>query len=190
MTLRFVWAASAALLLAGCLGTAFPRVGGSDPAAIHDAVVRRYPVTGPTAADLRRQLDATGPVDDRGVRRDGLTHWELRWEPPAGPGSCVPAAVRVEAEVIVTLPEWQAAEGADADLRRRWEWFLYALASHEQGHVDVVRKAMPDVRRALVAAACTDLDGAGRRQVERLRALQDAYDERTAHGRNDGVAFP
>ena len=179
-----------ALLFAGCAGGAFPWSGSSDPAAIRDAVVRRYPVTGNTAAEVRAQLDATGPVDDHGTRRDGLTHWEIRWQLPAGDGTCRADTVQVDAQVVVTLPDWRAPDGVDPVLRRQWEWYLHALAAHEQGHVDVVRQALPDVRNALVAAACTDLNGAGRREVERVRSLQDAYDERTGHGRRDGATFP
>lgn len=161
-----------------------------------------YDVTGRSARALLHDLTRRGPRVDDG-RAFGRTSWTARWEVtyarPTGESNA-PCRMRhadVHMEVEVTLPRWNAPDGAPEALRHDWNNFIDALALHEREHRESIVSAGRRVVRALEeleAPSCPALkDKAGataRPILEEARAYNRRYDERTGHGRTQGARWP
>src|SRR5574341_1574214 len=96
----------------------------------------RYDIQGLSAAQLRTEMSARGPVGADGRRYDGYTRWYVSWRYTYRGGTDVCGIDRVTTEVRVTtmLPHWMNEARADAPLREQWRRYLAALTTHEDGH--------------------------------------------------------
>ena len=159
----------------------------------------QYRVLGASANALRDQVRQLGPVDRFG-RWAASTRWDLKWSYPYDrvDGGCRPGPVSVELVVTYTLPRWDVAADAPAELVERWDRYVAALTRHEDGHRDIAVDAANAIVGAIEAlpahATCRRLeraaDTAARDLVERYRGLQIAYDHSTGHGTTQGAVFP
>ncbi|HOG46287.1 MAG TPA: DUF922 domain-containing protein, partial [Anaerolineae bacterium] len=159
--------------------------------ALPRATVIYYEVSGRTAEELRAQLDALGPVDRSGQRWDAICNWDYWWSwPGLSGGGCDLGRATVTYRVEVTFPHWAPPAEAPADLVNRWAGYVQALAVHEQGHVDRAIAAVGDIQEALAVASCETANDAAQTAVARVQAENDAYDEITGHGAQQGAQFP
>ena len=80
------------------------------PVTLSEKLVR-YEVKGDTSHELFDHMKKVGPLDDKSAKRyQGLTVWAARWTFDTGrqaDGRCGLEHVKVELEVLMTLPEWQ-----------------------------------------------------------------------------------
>lgn len=159
-------------------------------ADISGADIQYYDIKGATAADLRRQMDSLGTLDD-GRRWDAYTTWTIRWNWPGyGTRNCDLSRATTSLEITVTLPRWANPNGAEATLITKWNKYYQALARHEQGHVDNVTQGYPKVLQAIQSATCATAEQAALQAVEPIHAADRDYDKKTGHGATEGAVFP
>jgi len=66
---------------------------------------------------------------------------------------------------------------------------LAALRAHENRHVQIARSRLSAMETALRGLPAGDFAAAWEEQMTALREAQDAYDDETDHGQNEGVSL-
>jgi predicted secreted Zn-dependent protease len=173
-------------------------VASSDASLIIRVSEAFYDIRGSTAEELHREMQRLGPEED-GRRFHGHTGWTVNWRFVSQPSgrACRATRVEVTAEITITLPRWRTPPDAPDDLRPQWDAYLAALRVHEEGHRDL---AVAAARRAhsrlsgFRTSDCRDFNrdanAEGQRILDRLRADNRRYDEKTGHGRTQGAVWP
>ncbi|TXG77552.1 MAG: DUF922 domain-containing protein [Rhodocyclaceae bacterium] len=156
---------------------------------------REYAVTADPAVPLLRLLDGATPIRENGKVFHGYTRWYVKWNyrwNEAPDGSCRITRVDTSVEGTITLPKLVGGTGAQ---RTRFDAYLAALRTHEEGHYAFARQAgreidgkiaaLPSMRscRALEAEA----NGLGYRILDIHTAREKQYDRDTDHGRTQGA---
>lgn len=153
-----------------------------------------YYIDGPSATVLAAQLDQNGPPEGDGKRYAGKTRWDVQWKfRHQQQGTvCSMKEVAVAVGVAQTLPRWRGEEKGAAASRARWTKFLEALQRHEDGHKEHALTAGKEIEAAVLkpASNCEDLGAAADAIVAKYQALDQEYDRKTDHGRNQGAALP
>jgi predicted secreted Zn-dependent protease len=159
-----------------------------------------YYIDGPSATVLAAQLDQNGPPEGDGKRYAGKTRWDVQWKfRHQQQGTvCSMKEVAVAVGVTQTLPRWRGEGKGAAALRTRWTKFLEALQRHEDGHKEHALKAGKEIEAAVLAVKpasnCEDLGAAANAAadaiVAKYQTLDQEYDRKTDHGRNQGAALP
>lgn len=159
--------------------------------------VERYAISGSTPADLRREMDAKGPLGPGGRRFDGYTRWYVSWNYRYNSkgGLCAIASVTTSVKLTMTLPRWSNENSA---LREQWTGYVAALEQHEQGHRRHGIDAANEIDRAIAAmpsAGNCDTLGAnanalGTSILRKYNQLDLDYDRDTRHGAAQGARFP
>jgi predicted secreted Zn-dependent protease len=185
-----------AAAVALCLGVLFART----IAAADRFDIEYYRVRGGTVDVLRRELDARGPIGDSGRRGDGLTRWHIAWRYglDSNAGRCTASRIVVDLEIRMILPRWDRPVGADPNLVARWNRYLAALRTHEDGHRYRAEAAAREVRQRLAAEPgmrdCDRLrkhmDSKANALLNELRGKQADYDRDTDYGKTQGVRLP
>lgn len=184
--------AALVLLLAACVSA--PATTSMDgrplptlfPVTIPHATVQPYEVHGSTESELRAQLSAHGPGG-----YDAFTKWYVRWNwPGRGTANCRLQEADVSYEVSVTFPHWTPTEQATPELVAKWNGYLYALALHENGHVNHVVSQFPIVVAAINNSTCLSAEAAAQAVLQQMRLFDSQYDANTDHGRTQGARFP
>ncbi len=175
--------------------TAAPAQGLSGPlgdlAALPNVTMKFYDIAGSTADELRAQMSTLGPVDQFGNRNDAYTGWFVVWNWPKNPdGTCDLSQATVSTFITVTFPRWTPPPGAAPPLVQRWQQYVDALATHEEGHADFVDETIPDILAALKGATCDTAGAAGLAVLDRIRQHDLDYDNTTGHGATQGAVFP
>lgn len=163
--------------------------------------VNRYPIQGMTAADLRRDLNATGPLDEKTNRRfDGYTRWWVRWRYwyTNQADGCRIDRAEVKTEVTITLPEWNAPLGASSELKQRWQRYITALETHENGHkqngLDASRDILAKLKDFPAYSTCDQVglaaNEAAHAIIREYNEKDITYDRVTNHGATEGARFP
>jgi predicted secreted Zn-dependent protease len=159
-----------------------------------------YDITGNSAKEMRRQLNANGPLSERGARVDGHTKWTVSWTFRYAPkaASCEFTAFRSTVEGTITLPRWVANGSISNALITRWQSYISALRIHENGHYAHGVKAAEEIdslgQSFRVSGDCSTIAKKFSDQaatiIEKYRAADETYDRRTQLGRTQGVRFP
>jgi predicted secreted Zn-dependent protease len=165
----------------------------------NDFVIEYFTVTGQTSLELRAGIEAKGPVGENGRHSDGYTRWSMSWtfgKTPDDTG-CIADQVSVDLDIHMILPRWDTPPGADPRLIARWNRYLAALRTHEDGHRYRAESAAGELRRALVRERATDcatletrLDSMANALLAELRKRQAAYDQDTNFGKSQGMNRP
>ena len=159
-------------------------------------VTHYYAIHGSSPTQLRTQMNQCGPIAD-GRENDAFTKWLVNWQVFDRDGNgCGIGGLAIHVRVDMYLPQW--TDVAPPDLERRWNTYIAALTSHEDGHVAHGFGAAERVYRTLVrlppAATCAQLNAgaaaAARVVVGSFGALDVTYDEETRHGATQGAIFP
>jgi predicted secreted Zn-dependent protease len=157
-----------------------------------------YEVTGAGIDDLRRSIDAAGPVID-GERFVARTRWHLDWRFTYATDmrGCRIASAQTRVAVRTTYPRWEQARYAPPDLNARWQRFLEALRWHEGMHRRHGLEAGASVQRRLTQLLpqpdCAATERVANQMahgiVARWRAADRDYDRRTQHGVTEGATL-
>lgn len=87
------------------------------------------------------------------------------------------------------LPTWtDRATGTDAE-KAEWDRFRAALDAHENGHIAIDTTRFTDIHRRVLRQTHTRADEIITEAETAATAENDAYDERTDHGRNTGTTI-
>lgn len=175
--------------------------------------VRYFPVAGSNTEEVRKSLFANGPVDNFGVRRAASTNWKIEWswpvrtsskagqdrEPtPQGDFSKTVCKLNLEVNFPVLDRRQNATSAAreDHQLDKQWEKFLVRLAKHERRHINIalnnysrVCDAIKRSHRKNPNLTIPQAHAIGKRELNRIRALDRDYDLETGHGKSEGVVF-
>jgi predicted secreted Zn-dependent protease len=156
------------------------------PVSFPHATAEFYDVSGSTESEIRAQLSARGPGG-----YDAYTKWSVRWSwPGQGTAACRLQDAGVSYEITVTFPRWAPTEQATPDLVKKWNGYLYALALHENGHVNNVVSHYPVIVAAITGSTCLSAASAAQTVLQQMREYDIQYDKNTDHGRTQGARFP
>jgi predicted secreted Zn-dependent protease len=162
----------------------------------------RYEIKGDTSHELFDQMTKVGPLDEKSAKRfQGLTVWAARWTfdtASQADGRCGLDHVKVELEVLMTLPEWHPKRHADPRLEQAWPGYLASLTGHEMGHRAYGVKAAFAVRDALAAMApmedcqalATAADSSANAAFGSYKNADVEYDRQTNHGATQIMRLP
>lgn len=110
--------------------------------------------------------------------------------------ACAVESVDTDLKLTLTMPRWIKSPEASADLVSRWDRYLTALRTHENGHLEHGRAANREFRAGamgLSAPDCGTLDRVVKEHFDRLIATYSErdkeYDRSTGHGRTQGAVF-
>ncbi|WP_168708497.1 DUF922 domain-containing protein [Hydrogenophaga sp. PAMC20947] len=169
-------------------------------AEVSESLQYRYYTVSPYGKEaLWQAMDRASPIREKGQVFRGDTRWQvvwdLRWEQGTS-GRCALTRVQTTLHATITLP--QISGDWDAGTRARFIRYATALRQHELGHVDSGREAARAIDRRLsafpVMSSCHALEqaanAAGFELLEQARQRDLALDQRTGHGRSEGVVLP
>lgn len=180
-----------ALALAGIVGAAQASAQ-IDPYVLYpgyrDTRIVYYDVSGSTALEVRREINARGPVGNDGGTVDALTQWMVSWNLKAVGVDRCEAELAVETSII--LPRLIDQSALSYEERMAWERYILALIDHEFGHVDIARDALPELRYALENGSCEGAKARAQQVLSDANWRQIQFDRDTRHGQLTGVKFP
>ena len=172
----------------------------SSLAAADPAKITYYDIYGSSGRELRRELDAKGPVSKAGVRGDGIAYWSVNWNFRYVPssGGCRFSEITVTVTGDIILPRWEPGEIRSDGLAKKWRAYLSALLKHEYGHYNHGMRAGEEIRSLgqtfRVTGDCSrigqDFNDRAALILEKYRAMDGKYDIDTGHGRTQGAVFP
>jgi len=158
-----------------------------------------YYIDGPSAAVLAAQLDQKGPVGSGGVHYAGRTRWDIQWKfSTQQQGTvCQMKEVAIAIGVAQTMPRWRGENKGAAGMKALWSKFIVALQRHEDRHKENGLNAGKEIETAVLAVKpasnCEDLEltanTAAQAVVSKYQALDEEYDRKTDHGRNQGATL-
>ena len=172
-------------------------------AAVAEPLVRvhtsYYYIDGPSATVLAAQLDNNGPVGADGNHHPGRTRWDIQWKLRSQQqgNACGMKEAAVAVGIAQTLPKWRGEGKGATGLRALWTRFVDALQRHEDVHKQHGIKAAKEIEAAVLAlkpaSNCEDLESAANARaqeiVSKYKSLDEAYDKKTDHGRQDGASL-
>ena len=159
-----------------------------------------YSITGATGKQLREQMNQLGPIDKtEGRRYDARTDWYVRWNYRYANkgGQCKITTSTVNTDVTITLPQWNPPASASRALVKRWQRYLKALRTHEDGHKDqglaASREILALLKRFPAQRSCPELEtaanAAAQRIIKKYNQRDIDYDRKTRHGATQGAVF-
>lgn len=158
-----------------------------------------YYIDGPSATVLAAQLDQNGPVGTGGSHFAGRTRWDIQWKfrHELKGTACSMKDVAVAVSVAQTMPRWRGEDKGAAGLKTLWTKFIDSLKRHEDGHKEHGLKAGKEIEAAVLAVKpagnCEALElaanTAAQTIVMKYQALDEEYDRKTDHGRNQGATL-
>jgi predicted secreted Zn-dependent protease len=161
---------------------------------------KTYAVSGCNVDDISSSLRSSTNQSSAGRYEVGVTSSTTRYsyKYQEQGGSCRLNGASITSDITVMLPELPNQQGISADTLGRWQAFMAALRTHEQGHVDIILKSAGVIKSTFEGQTqsmpCpqleTTLKGAVQRETDVANTANEAYDNSTNHGVNQGVAFP
>ena len=158
-----------------------------------------YYIDGASATVLAAQLDQSGPAGADGIHYAGRTRWDVQWKfrHEQKGTACSMTNVAVLVNVARTMPKWRGEDKGAPGLKARWTKFIEALQRHEDGHKEHGLKAGKEIEAAVLTVKpvsnCEDLELAANTVaqaiVKKYQMLDEAYDRKTDHGRNQGATL-
>ncbi|CAM3004837.1 Predicted secreted Zn-dependent protease [Legionella steigerwaltii] len=161
-----------------------------------------YKITGTTEQELRNQLNQLGPFSTD-QRYDAKTSWYINWDykwhydnPSKNP--CYLTEVKVTADIVTILPEWENKEYGSAESQLKWENYLVNLSKHEEGHENNGKEVAAEIDDALLRIApmpsCemlqSTIENTAQSILKKHNRWDINYDATTQHGRTQGAFFP
>lgn len=156
-----------------------------------------YDIYPKTIVDIKRELHKRTPIIIKGKKFRGDTKWYVNWrfKWKKKNGSCQIYSVNTELSVQYTMPTIPNDFPVDSNTRSAFEKYYHALLNHEQGHKNSGLYAARDIEKKLLSLgifkSCQKLEKIahkkGKSIIERYNKRDNDYDQRTAHGRLEGV---
>jgi predicted secreted Zn-dependent protease len=143
-----------------------------------------YPVFGDTAEEIFAYIEANGPVDDKGQRKSGVTHYKARleWTSRRDQRACMIGSMTIHVDLQVTLPALDPSSRLPAALRPKWNDFAEDVRVHEQRHVDIYLDGAGEIKERMLAiqpaTGCSQLEVAVNSTWDGQQAIIDDAQER------------
>jgi len=149
--------------------------------------------------DLAPELDARSPIIFQGKKYRGYTQWRVSWRFywQEAPQSCRITKVNTDLDVIYTLPQIPPRHRTTPETRQKFNRYFQALFKHEENHKNSGLYGARDIERTLLTLApaktCSELETLANQTaqaiIEKYRRRDREYDQRTEHGRREGVTL-
>lgn len=185
------------VVLSGLIAVPLSAQSDAGPGHRTEVSFKYYEVAGETEQEVLRSMSQNGPSQD-GRRFFALTESQtgFRWGTHKNNGECSIVNLRVETDVVVTLPKWIDVDSTPS-LAPRWRVFETALQNHERWHVGTARQATREIYDALKDISAPDCLLAENRAKQTAQEIlnrnaekNDQYDRSTGHGRSQGASWP
>lgn len=113
------------------------------------------------------------------------------------PGGCRVQNVTTSVRVTYVMPRWKNPADGSPELGEKWNKFVKALQTHEDGHKDHGIQAAQEIEAGIArlrpSRSCNDMqraaDTTGVSIVEKYRRKDLYYDILTIHGATQGAVF-
>jgi predicted secreted Zn-dependent protease len=158
-----------------------------------------YYIDGASATLLAAQLDQTGPLGADGKRYAAKTRWDVTWRfgHTQKGSTCSITRADVVVGIAQAMPKWRGEDKGAPALKDAWTKFAEALQRHEDGHKENGMKAAKEIESAVLATKpgsnCEDVEAKANAAavaiVEKYQALDEEFDRKTDHGRNQGASL-
>jgi predicted secreted Zn-dependent protease len=86
--------------------------------------------------------------------------------------------------LTIDMPVWSRVDRSSQAEQDEWNRFVRALRAHEDGHIAICRREAPKTYRKLTRSTPGRINAVLDSEKVRIKALNDAYDHRTDHGRS------
>ena len=112
-----------------------------------------YQVSGSTPDELLSYIENYGPVDDKGQRASGVTHYTSRldWRSNGDQPACAIASMTIYVDLQVVLPALDSTANPSLGVRASWTQFANGVAAHEQRHVDIYTAGADGMKERMLA---------------------------------------
>lgn len=163
------------------------------------AVDSLYSMVATDERGISLQLRLFGPeFDGRTFHGGHHSRWRYKYTwARDDQGRCKPNEVTILLRSVIHMPHLANLDEVADDLRRDWLTYSANLRTHEEGHREIVRVALAELRKRMLdlpSRECSDYPGAFdplKNEIrEIMRVRQKAYDEETEHGRTQGASWP
>jgi predicted secreted Zn-dependent protease len=160
-----------------------------------------YDVVGASPAELVAEMNALGPIDSNdGKKVWAKTRWHVNWQHAyhTEASTCSLDKVSVNLRIDYTYPRWKNESDADEATRNVWNPFILALQKHERQHgqhgIDAAHEIEKEIESLEGRRTCDALreaaDALGHSIVKKHAGRDIEYDQRTHHGRDEGIHLP
>jgi predicted secreted Zn-dependent protease len=161
-----------------------------------------YTVTGKTANELSRSLDAQAISDPHEPRSKyyALTEWYVaaNWSWKTTGRGCELDRSSISVALTMTLPALATRQGIASDALTKWDPFIANTITHEKGHVTRALDGARNYQRELGnLAPLNDCSGMNsrmneifKRHLDQIDRINVQYDDETDHGVTQGAVFP
>ncbi len=165
-----------------------------------DTETNYYEIYGATAAQLRKEMKLSSSIVENGETFDAYTYWEVSWKTNWRPknGNCYLTKVSTNVSVRFTLPKWMNRDGAEQNLRSKWDRYYSALIQHENAHKNFGIQAAEDIEKEILALQPNGVCGLFEKEINQIserildhyKILNAKYDAETNNGATEGAVFP
>lgn len=167
------------------------------PGVTHvDQGTATYRVYGHNADEIRRQIVSCSPVGADSNAAAAVSQISYAYTLVRAGNTCSITNARVGLVSLHMLPAWAPDAAAPADLIAKWNNFVAATATHENGHtaIDIqYAHLIMDRLNQITDVDCIQIDRIALQDSNALRAqlntAQANYDAATRHGATQGAAF-
>jgi predicted secreted Zn-dependent protease len=163
----------------------------ADPfAGLQNVSFEYYDVPGTDEESINDALNRNGPPRPDGDTASGATRYTTRIQPfnqPDGKGGCTVTKVRYQLGAVVILPRLTQESAVPERIMVKWRPFMAGLRRHEAGHVRIHYQHVPQIEAALIGVRCDAFPARVTAELDRLSALQKAYDRETRDGGTQGA---
>ncbi len=159
-----------------------------------------FDVTGATPPEVRASLDRLAPTSVRdGKRYDALTYPGIAWRFTfRGLPACAITGTTVTAKIVIRFPRLAADAATPAALKQAFARFSDKLMKHQRAHaqkaIETARQIETGIGGLPPVHDCKGLEKSANRLGHNLVTAYNRwrrdYDDRTLHGRVQGVKFP
>lgn len=154
-----------------------------------------YDIEGDTPEEVHASMVERGPKDPGGKARFAYTDWHISWRwNRTATGHVDTNAIRLECSAEVLLPRLRPRATTSLSFIRSWHEYVERMREHELKHVEHVSVRAPeivtrlrDANEPLGSLSTTRANTLVTQVVNRIRALDRAYDHVTNHGQTEGI---
>ena len=112
-------------------------------------------------------------------------------------GRCRVSQLRLDVDILYTMPHWENKSSADKDLQTRWDTWYRVLDQHERNHGAFAEKGYNDILSGLSSIGtsdnCQEITNLAEQVYNsvsaRLKQENADYDRTTNHGESEGVTL-
>jgi predicted secreted Zn-dependent protease len=154
--------------------------------------IQYYSVKGKNKQELTHSIISANISEVPGIHAAGLTetsiggNWLKEYRKTNQGESCTLKEVKLELNVVITLPKWVDYNAADPTLQSDWDIFSQSVEDHEHEHKNIARRVVNDLDKKLASIGsrkdCQTLDhevkSIWNRTLSEHDELQKQYDIR------------